>query len=61
MFLQSILMNILAIILACWLGHVTGQSSADDQELQIGSKGEGPPEKQEFPWGNNDFSLENNF
>ncbi|XP_017014409.2 uncharacterized protein [Drosophila takahashii] len=61
MLLQSIFMNILAIILVCWLGHVTCQSSADDQELEIGKNGEGPPEKQEFPWGNDDQHLGNNF
>ncbi|XP_016958006.1 uncharacterized protein LOC108030001 [Drosophila biarmipes] len=61
MFSQSILMHILAIILVCWLGHVTGQSSADDQDLEIGSKGEGPPEKQEFPWVGSDYNVENIF
>ncbi|XP_016974466.1 uncharacterized protein LOC108041160 [Drosophila rhopaloa] len=50
MLIQSIFINILAILLVCWLGHVTCQSSADDQELEIGIKGEGPPEKQEFSW-----------
>jgi len=43
------------------LGHVTAQSSADYIELEIGSRGEGPPEKTEFPWGNDDQDLEATF
>ncbi|XP_017125850.1 uncharacterized protein LOC108145147 [Drosophila elegans] len=50
MLIQSIFINTLAILMVFWLGHVTCQSSADDQELEIGIKGEGPPEKEEFPW-----------
>ncbi|XP_017077055.2 uncharacterized protein LOC108111924 [Drosophila eugracilis] len=61
MLIQSIFMNILAIILVCWLGHVTSQSSADDQELEIGSKGEGPPQKEEFHWDNNNYDLGNTY
>ncbi|XP_033154463.1 uncharacterized protein LOC117137216 [Drosophila mauritiana] len=61
MLLQSILMKILAVFLVCWLGHVTAQSSADYIELEIGSRGQGPPEKKEFPWGNDDQDLEATF
>ncbi|XP_017051738.1 uncharacterized protein LOC108095228 [Drosophila ficusphila] len=58
MFIQSIFMKILTILLVCWLGLATCQSSADDQELEIGINGEGPPEKQELPqvdYGNGNF------
>ncbi|EDV38010.1 uncharacterized protein Dana_GF13740 [Drosophila ananassae] len=47
MLLKSIFATILAIILVCWLGHVTCQAA--DDEIEIGEAGNEVPSKNEFP------------
>ncbi|KAH8275270.1 hypothetical protein KR026_004173 [Drosophila bipectinata] len=49
MLLKSIFVTILAIILVCWLGHVTCQADAETIEFEIGQAGNDEPSRNEFP------------